>query len=153
MIRFSAVQPLSLVYGCGRIALQVIFTGERHHPGETAGTRSHVSSAKRSTCCGAGRVFWTADPGSEPAVVLGYCGDPLECWGAVVLWCRGGRLFASAFRKLPMSEFVDLVNSTSPGRIFFVVSPRFSRKRPGALPPRLHTRTRRSPTLSSPGDY
>ena len=83
------------------------------------GTETVPTSAKRSTCCGAGRVFWTADRGSEPAVVL---------------WCRGGRLFASAFRKLPMSEFVDLANSTRLGRVFFVLSHQGSRGKGQVLP-------------------
>ena len=98
------------------------------------------SSAKRSTCCGAGRVFWTADRSSEPTVVLGYCGDPLEYWSAVVL----GRAFifsrpSGTFRKLPMSEHVDLANSTRLGRVFFVPSHQVLEERgryPPSLPPR-----------------
>ena len=80
-------------------------------------------------------VFWTTDYGLEPTVVLGYCGDPLECWGAVVLWCQGGCLFASAFRKLPMLEFVDLVNSTCLGRVFFVLSHQGSQGKGQVLSP------------------
>ena len=67
-------------------------------------------------------VFWTTNRGSEPAVVLGYCGDPLECWGAGVLWSWGRRLFTSAFWKLPMLEFVDSAISTHLGCISFVLS-------------------------------
>ena len=112
------------------------------------------ASAKRSTCCGAGRVFWTADRSSEPTVVLGYCGDPLEYWSAVVL----GRAFifsrpSGTFRKLPMSEHVDLANSTRLGRVFFVPSHQVLEERgrypPSLPPPRLHARVRRSPPLSS----
>ena len=113
-----------------------------------------IASAKRSTCCGAGHVFWTADCSSEPTVVLGYCDDPLEYWSAVVL----GQAFifscfSGTFRKLLMSEYVDLANSTRLGRIFFVPSHQVLEERgkyPPSPPLRLHARVRRSPPLSSP---
>ena len=111
--------------------------------------RVHQASAKRSTCCGAGRVFWTADRGSEPAVVLGYCGDPLECWGAGVLWSWGRRLFASAFRKLPMSEFVDLAISTRLGRVSFVLSHQVLEEK-GRLPPPPLKAPRSHPAVATP---
>ena len=115
--------------------------------GSNTTTTIATTSAKRSTCCGAGRVFWTVDRGSEPTVVLGYCGDPLECWGAVVLWCRGRRLFVSAFRKLLMSEFVDLANLTRLRRVFSVPSHQVLEEKARCSPPktpRLH------PTVTNP---
>ena len=64
------------------------------------------TSANRSICCGAGCGFWTLDRISEPAVMLGYCGDPLGYWCTGVLWCWGGWLFASIWMEL--SEIADI---------------------------------------------
>ena len=108
-------------------------------------------SAKRSTCCGAGRVFWTADRSSEPTVVLGYCDDPLEYWSAVVLgWAFIFSCFSGTFRKLPMSEYVDLANSTRLRRVFFVPSHQVLKER-GKYPPSPPPETSRSrPTVTTP---
>ena len=64
------------------------------------------ASAKRSICCGAGCEFWTLDRVPEPAVMPGYCGDPLEYCHTGVLWCWGGRLFAAVWMEL--SEIPDI---------------------------------------------
>ena len=68
-------------------------------------------------------------------MVLGYCDDPLEYWSTVVL----GQAFifscfSGTFRKLPMSEYVDLANLTRLGRIFFVPSHQVLEER-GKYPP------------------
>ena len=68
---------------------------------------SHLPpSAERSICCGAGCEFWTLDRVPEPAVMLGYCGDPLEYCHTGVLWCWGGWLFATVWMEL--SEIPDI---------------------------------------------
>ena len=74
--------------------------------GVTVYDRHKTASAKRSICCGAGCEFWTLDRVPEPAVMLGYCGDPLEYCHTGVLWCWGGWLFATVWMEL--SEIPDI---------------------------------------------